>query len=126
MFKKKLPTKRVVIAGCRDYNNYNEAKEFIDFCISNIRKQNIIVIVSGCASGADAIGERYARENKFSVEKYPANWEKHGKSAGPLRNKKMAEICDFVICFWDKRSKGTKSMIEYAKKYNKPIRIKII
>lgn len=118
--------KRVVIAGCRNYNNYNEAKSYIDFCLSNIRKGNNIIIVSGCASGADAIGERYATENNFKVEKYPANWDKYGNSAGPRRNKKMAEICDYVICFWDNKSKGTKSMIDYAIKYNKPIKIKII
>ncbi|MBE6762589.1 MAG: DUF2493 domain-containing protein [Ruminococcaceae bacterium] len=53
--------KRVVIAGCRDYNNYDVAKLYIDFCLSNIRKENDIIIVSGCASGADAIGERYAK-----------------------------------------------------------------
>jgi len=52
--------KRVVIAGCRNYNNYDEAKEYIDFCLSNIRKENDIIIVSGCASGADKIGVRYA------------------------------------------------------------------
>ena len=118
--------KRVVIAGCRDYDNYEEAKPYIDFCLSNIRKENSIVIVSGCASGADAIGERYAKENGFEVEKYPADWKTYGRSAGPKRNKQMAEICDCVICFWDEKSKGTKSMIEYAKKYNKPIRIKKI
>ena len=67
MFKKRLPTKRVVIAGCRDYNNYDEAKLYIDLCLSNIRKENNIIIVSGCASGADAIGERYAKENGFRL-----------------------------------------------------------
>ena len=125
VFSKK-PTKRVVIAGCRYYNNYDEAKVYIDYCLSNIRKKNNIVIVSGCASGADAIGERYAFENGFKVEKYPAEWEKYGKGAGPLRNKKMAEVSDYVICFWDKKSKGTKSMIEYAKQYAKPLKINII
>lgn len=118
--------KKVVIAGCRDYNNYDEAKDYIDFCLSNIRKENDIVIVSGCASGADAIGERYAKENGFKVEKYPADWKTYGRSAGPRRNKQMAEISDYVICFWDEKSKGTKSMIYYAKKYNKTIRIKKI
>lgn len=126
MFKKELPTKRVVIAGCRDYNNYDESKIYIDFCLSNIRKENDIVIVSGCASGADAIGERYAKENGFKVEKYPADWKTYGKSAGPRRNKQMAEVSDYVICFWDYKSRGTKSMIDYAIKYNKPIRIKKI
>ena len=91
--------KRVVIAGCRDYNNYQEAKEYIDFCLSNIRKETEIIIVSGCASGADAIGEIYAKENGFNVEKFPADWRKYGRSAGPKRNKQMAEICDYVICF---------------------------
>ena len=126
MFNKKLPTKRVVIAGCRDYKNYDEAKLYIDFCLSNIRKENNIIIVSGCASGADAIGERYAEENGFKVEKYPADWKKYGKSAGPRRNNQMAEVSDYVICFWDEKSKGTKSMIDYAIQNNKPIKVKRI
>ena len=118
--------KHIVIAGCRNYNNYDEAKKYIDFCLSNIRNEHHIIIVSGCASGADAIGERYANENGFKVEKYPADWKNLGRSAGPKRNKQMAEISDYVICFWDGKSKGTRSMIEYAEEYNKPIKIKII
>lgn len=115
--------KRVVIAGCRNYNNYDEAKRYIDFYLSNICKKNKIIIVSGGASGADAIGEQYAKENGFAVEKYLADWKTFGKSAGPRRNKQMAKVSDFVICFWDGVSKGTKSMIEYAKECNKPVRI---
>ena len=126
MFNKKLPTKRVVIAGCRNYNNYEEAKAYIDLCLSNIRQENEIIILSGCADGADAIGERYAKENGFRVEKYPADWKKYGKSAGPRRNKQMAEACDYVICFWDEKTNGTKSMIESAINCGKPIRIKKI
>ena len=117
---------RVVIAGCRDYENYEEAKKYIDICLSDIRKENEIVIVSGCARGADALGEKYAKENGFKVEKYPADWITYGRSAGPKRNEEMAKISDYVICFWDGKSRGTKSMIEYAKKYNKPLKIKTI
>jgi len=118
--------KYVVIAGCRDYENYEEAKKYIDICLSDIRKENEIVIVSGCARGADALGERYAKENGFKVEKYPADWKTYGRSAGPKRNEEMAKISDYVICFWDGKSRGTKSMLEYAKKYNKPLKIKRI
>ncbi len=117
---------RVVIAGCRNYNNYKEAKEYIDCCISNIIEENEIIIVSGGADGADALGERYAAENGLKLERYPADWKKYGRSAGPRRNRQMAEISDYVICFWDGQSRGTKSMIEYAKKFEKPIRIKMI
>ena len=124
MFKKKLSIKRVVIAGGRDYNNYDEAKRYIDYCISNIRQEYTLVFLSGCCRGADMLGERYAEENGFRVEKYPADWEKYGRNAGPKRNKQMAEAGDYVICFWNGKSRGTKSMIEYARKLGKPVKIK--
>lgn len=126
MFKKDLPKKRVVIAGCRDFTNYKIAKEYIDFCLSNIRQENEIIIVSGGARGADTLGEKYAKQNGFEIERYLADWDTYGKSAGARRNKKMAEVCDYVICFWDGKSKGTKIMIDYAKQYNRPLKIKEI
>ena len=118
--------KRVVVAGCRDYNNYDEAKQHIDFCISDIRKKYTIIFVSGGCRGADMLGEQYAKQNGYKIERYPAEWDKYGKSAGPKRNKKMAEAADYIICFWDFKSKGTKTMINYAQEFNKPIRIKKI
>ena len=118
--------KKIVIAGCRNYNNYDEAKEYIDLYISKIRQKHNLVFISGGCRGADMLGERYATENGFKIERYPADWDTNGKKAGPMRNKQMAENCDFVICFWDRQSKGTKSMIEYARQLNKPIRIKKI
>lgn len=118
--------KRVVVAGCRDFEDYNIAKEYIDFCISSIKTKYELVFVSGGCRGADMLGERYAKENGFKIEKYIANWQRYGKSAGPKRNKYMAEISDFVICFWDYKSNGTKTMIEYANELSKPIRIKKI
>ncbi len=118
--------KRVIIAGCRQYENYEEAKTYIELCLSNIRKQHRIIILSGGCKGADLLGERFALENGFDIERYPAEWEKYGKSAGPRRNQKMAQICDYVICFWDGKSSGTQSMLNFAKLYNKPLRIKFI
>ena len=121
-----ITIKRVVVAGCRNYNNYAEAKEYIDRCLSRIRKENKIVIVSGGSLGADKLGELYAEENGFKIERYIAQWEKYGKSAGPIRNEEMAKNADFVICFWDGKSRGTKSMIGCAKRQGKPLKIKMI
>ena len=118
--------KRIIVAGCRTYTNYIEAKKYIDFCIDTIKNDYELIFVSGKRRGADELGERHAKENGYNIEYYPAEWYKYGKSAGPLRNKKMADISDYSICFWDGKSKGTKSMIEYAEQLNKPIRIKYI
>ena len=118
--------KRVAVAGCRHYENYEEAKKYIDFCISEIRKKYTLIIVSGGCRGADALGERYAAESGFMAEIYPAVWEKYGRAAGPKRNKKIAEISDYIICFWDGKSKGTKSLIQFAEKAGKTVKIKLI
>ena len=118
--------KRVVIAGCRYYNNYDDAKSYIDECLMSINKEHTVIIVSGGAVGADAIGERYAAEHGLKLERYPANWSKYGKKAGPMRNRQMAEICDMVICFWDGKSNGTHSMITNAENLGKSVFIRMI
>lgn len=106
---------RVIIAGCRDLDNYELLKERCDFFLQNQKKEDV-VIVSGHASGADALGERYAQERGYKLETYPADWQTHGKAAGPIRNEQMANISNALIAFWDGKSRGTKNMIETATK----------
>ena len=118
--------KRVAVVGCRHYENDCEAKEYIDFCISEIRKKYTLIFVSGGCRGADSLGERYAAENGFETEIYPAVWGKYGRAAGPKRNKKIAEISDYIICFWDGKSRGTKSLLRFAAEAEKPVKIKYI
>ena len=119
-------TKRILVAGCRSYNNYEDAKIFIEQSISKLKEEHTIIFVSGYCKGADMLGEKYALENHYKIERYPANWAVFGKAAGPKRNKLMAEVADYVICFWDGSSKGTKSLINYVDKLNKPLFIKYI
>lgn len=110
---------RVIIAGSRDFNDYQTLTEICDFMLS--RKSNFEV-VSGAARGADALGEQYAKERNMKIHKYPADWSQ-GKGAGYLRNETMAKNADGLIAFWDGKSKGTKHMIDLAKKYNLKIKI---
>ena len=116
--------KKIVVAGCRNYNNYNEASEFISECIGDINDGCTLVFISGGCKGADLLGERYAAENGHKVERYAAEWNRYGKAAGPKRNEEMAKIADCVICFWDGKSKGTNSMIEFAKRFDKQVYVK--
>ena len=107
---------KIAIAGSRYYNDYEKSKTFIDKCIAENCQGEELTFLSGGCNGADMIGERYARENGYPLKRYSAQWEKYGKRAGPIRNMKMAEDCDIVICFWDGKSKGTHSLISYANK----------
>ena len=118
--------KRIVVAGCRDFCDYTVAKEYIDECLAELGNEDTFIFVSGACRGADMLGERYASEHGFEIERYPAQWNLLGKSAGPVRNRKMAELSDLVICFWDGESRGTASMIRYAEKIGKTVKVKDI
>jgi hypothetical protein len=102
---------KVIIAGGRDFSDYQLLVEKCDKYLAN--KTNI-EIVSGTAKGADSLGERYAKERGYSVKTFPADWAAFGKRAGYLRNEQMANYANALIAFWDGESRGTKHMIDIA------------
>jgi hypothetical protein len=109
---------KTIIAGCRDFNDYHALVQKLD----HFRKEHEVTeVVSGCASGADACGEAYAKAYDIPIKLFPANWNKHGRAAGPIRNREMAEYADQLFAVWDGKSKGTKNMIDTMNKLKKPV-----
>lgn len=106
---------RVIIAGGRTFDDYALVKEKCELYLSEKLKTHRVIIVSGHASGADALGERFADEYNLPCELHPADWNRHGRAAGPIRNAEMAGVADALIAFWDGKSRGTASMIKLAK-----------
>lgn len=117
---------RVVIGGLRSYENYKEFCNYVDFCLSEISTKGEIIIISGHCSGTDMMAEQYAKEKNYILEIYPAEWKKYGRAAGPIRNRQMVENADYVIAFWNNKSRGTKNLIECARNRNIPIKVKIL
>lgn len=106
---------KVIIAGSRDITDYDTVVESMGDCSFDATE-----IVSGCAKGVDTIGERIADNLDIPLKKFPANWDKHGKAAGPIRNRQMAEYADAAIVIHN-GSKGSLNMIQQMKKLNKPV-----
>jgi hypothetical protein len=111
---------RVIVAGSRDFNNYEFLKTTLDNLLINY---NDAIIVCGMARGADALGDKYAQEKGYKVAYYPADWDLYDKKAGYIRNEIMAKNADACVVFWDGKSKGSKHMIDLAKKYNLKLRV---
>jgi hypothetical protein len=82
------------------------------------------VIIEGEAPSADSLAREVGEEMNIAVEKYPANWEKFGRAAGPIRNSQMLKEGkpDVVVGFHYNinESKGTKNMLAQAKQKGKP------
>lgn len=72
------------------------------------------VVLSGCARGADYLGEAWALEHKIPLDRYPADWNRNGRAAGYIRNDLMAAQAEALIALWDGASAGTRHMIERA------------
>lgn len=85
------------------------------------------VLIHGDAKGADRLSEKALRNtySKFPVERYPADWNKHGKAAGPIRNQQMLDEGkpDLVIAFLAQNSRGTKDMVSRAEKAGVEVKV---
>ena len=109
---------KVIVAGGRDFKDYRLLKETLD----NFQQEhgNITEVVSGGANGVDKLGEQYANENNIPIKRFVPDWEGLGKKAGHVRNRQMGDYAKehngMLVAFWDKQSKGTKGVINYANK----------
>jgi hypothetical protein len=117
---------RCLICGSRTIVDYELLKQAIKESGFNITE-----IVSGCASGADRLGERWAKENNLKLHQFPPDWQRYGSVAGYLRNKEMVQFvsppsCDngCIIALWDGVSRGTEHTIKLAIKAKVNIFIK--
>lgn len=114
---------RIIIAGSRQFNDYHKMLTELDnLGIHLINSIDPIEIVSGHASGADTLGERFAKAYHYPLKIFPAEWDKYGRAAGPIRNEQMAKYAaeadrGMLIAFPIGESKGTRNMIKLAQQY---------
>lgn len=103
---------RVLVCGGRDFTNYELMKE-------TLNALDVTELIHGAARGADTCAERFGREQGIPVHSFPAQWSKHGRSAGAIRNIQMVVEGKpgLVVAFPTPRSRGTRHAIETARKY---------
>lgn len=131
---------KVIVAGSRDYDDYDFVYRKLDNLL--LHQKNVIIISGACGDkengvltftrpdgtkvfGVDGLGERYAHERRHEVEYYPAQWDKYGTYAGPIRNKSMATTSGAKACviFNLNNSRGSNSMEEEANKAGLQLRV---
>ena len=112
----------IAIVGSRTITNKEFVFATIDYYLSNLNKEEI-VIISGGASGIDSLAELYAATNKIKTEIFKPDWEKYGKGAGVIRNQQIVDKADYLIAITT-GSKGTADTIKRAEKKGIPIKVK--
>ena len=121
---------RIIIAGSRDFNDYELLKKSaIEIITKKTMLPDLTRIVSGGARGADTLGERFANEMGLEISRFIPDWDGLGKRAGYVRNAEMAKFAveddndGMLIAFWDGKSRGTKHMIDLAKRYGLEVHV---
>ena len=82
-------------------------------------------IASGGAAGVDTCAAEYAEKKRLKLTVFLPEYERYGRGAPIVRNKKIVDYADSVVAFWDGKSKGTFSVVKYAEKTGKPCKIVI-
>ena len=77
-------------------------------------------VVSGGAVGVDRCAATYARENGLVLTEFLPEYERYGRGAPHVRNRRIVDYAQKVIVFWDGKSKGAQSVIKYAARVGKP------
>ena len=79
---------RILVCGGRDYTN----KEAVFCALDAVHaKRGVTCIIHGDARGADSLGKEWAISVGVEHIPFPADWNKHGKRAGPIRNQQMLD-----------------------------------
>jgi hypothetical protein len=128
---------KIIIAGGRDFNDEVYMADMLRQLIESGDIEGTPELVCGMAKGADLLAKKVFDKKGLVVHERPANWKDMSKPcmvrhnaygeynalAGMKRNHAMGDEAMLLMAFWDKKSKGTKDMIDYMRKLGKPAHV---
>lgn len=113
---------KIVVTGTR---NTPDAKRRLWDAVAPFAQRGRVILVHGDSGDVDAAARGLGTDlYNTEHEPHPADWDTHGKAAGPIRNEEMAKAgADLCIAIWDGKSRGTLDMIKRATQHGIPVRI---
>ncbi|EKS37803.1 SLOG family protein [Afipia clevelandensis] len=102
---------RVLVCGGR---HFNDALTLGSWLGGIHKQQGISLLIEGGAPGADFMARKFAEWQGIPTKTFEADWDRHGRAAGPIRNKQMLDDGkpDLVVAF--EGGQGTKNMVSQA------------
>ncbi|MFD5069183.1 DUF2493 domain-containing protein [Streptomyces sp. NPDC058369] len=116
----------VIVTGSRSWTEWEKVWNQLEELYTE--HQELWVLHGGCPTGADNFAEMWVRSwyfpRKIGQTVFPANWDLHGKAAGPIRNREMAQAdADLCLAFPLGESRGTWNCVNECKKAGIPVKV---
>jgi len=84
------------------------------------------LVLHGGAAGVDRILATHLLRAGIPVHAMPAEWRRHGRAAGPIRNARLVADADAVLAVWDGQSSGTADTIRRARSRGLPVAVHLL
>ena len=118
------PPRLILVCGSREWTDRSMIRLRLATLLPKDPGADEPTIIHGAARGADSIAGEIAQQLGFWVESYPADWKRHGKRAGPIRNREMLDkVPDLVIAFVRGESRGTWDCVHEAEARGIPVEV---
>lgn len=114
---------RILVTGSRDWDNDAQVALQLRIACAKYDPRAITIVHGACPRGADAIADEYARRWRLAVERHHADWDRHGKRAGFVRNAEMVKAgADLCLAFIRDSSRGATHCADLAENAGIPTR----
>lgn len=109
----------ILVCGSKGYTDKIHIFDVLESFIKSLDKEyscdEVTILHGGCHNCADEVVDSLRDiEDGIIIKSYPAKWEAYGKQAAYIHNEQMVNASDYVVAFWDGKSKGTKITIDLA------------
>lgn len=113
---------RLLVTGSRTWDDTRAVEHTLAVILAR-HPEGVLLVHGACPRGADAIAAAYAgRTAGYHIEAHPADWHRHGRAAGQLRNAEMIALgADGCIAFLHGASPGTTATIRLARAAGIPV-----
>lgn len=108
---------RILVTGSRTWTDDDAITTALDDAVGDTPAHQVVLVHGACPSGADEIADIHATKRRWTVERHPADWARHGRSrAGHVRNQRMVALgADVVIAFIRDQSPGASTCLAKAR-----------
>jgi hypothetical protein len=103
---------KVLVCGGREFSDRDLVFKTLDAVLEKHGEKGVYIVHGACPTGADALAEEWAKSRQVAYIGIPAQWDAYGRSAGPMRNKRMRDEIKPDHCIAFRGGTGTRGMID--------------